>query len=340
MSAMIRRLAPYDDYTRRDVHDIFSPETAFTPQAGLWGISGLIGLPGRPGDFAFLVTYGQKQGEHNFDEGISSEGVLRWQSQPHQRLGDRVIQTLIAHQADTNSIYLFLRAADRRHGQIAPYTYFGRLRYDGHDRERERPVHFRWQLLDWPIPAELHGRVGLMLEDEEAGANSFDQSSTLTEEEPPRPSAPGGGTTDDFRARRLRRPPERETRALGLAGEILVVQHEHQRLMAAGRPDLASVIIHTSVIEGDGAGFDIRSFFADGRPMFIEVKTTTGPKDTDFIVTANEVAFSQAHQEDYTLMRLFSFDASTNSSKFYRVCGGDLTSMFQLQPIQFRARRV
>jgi hypothetical protein len=336
---MIRRLALYDDYTRRDVHDIFSPETAFTPQAGLWGISGLIELPGRPGDFAFLVTYGQKQGEHNFDESISSEGVLRWQSQPHQRLGDRVIQSLITHQADTNSIYLFLRTADRRHGEIAPYTYFGRLRYDGHDQERERPAHFRWQLLHWPIPAEVRSRVGLTLEDEEVSVNPLGRSNTLAEEEPPQPSAPSGGSTNDFRAHRSRRPPESETRALGNAGETLVVQHEHRRLVAAGRPDLASAIIHTSVIEGDGAGFDIRSFFTDGRPMFIEVKTTTGPKDTDFIVTANEVAFSQAHQEDYTLMRLFSFDTRTNSSKFYRV-RGDLTRLFQLQPIQYRARRV
>jgi hypothetical protein len=69
---------------------------------------------------------------------------------------------------------------------------------------------------------------------------------------------------------------------LGDAGELLVLEREKRRLVAAGRTDLAAAVLHTATVEGDGAGFDIRSFFLDGRPRFIEVKTTTGPKDTDY----------------------------------------------------------
>jgi hypothetical protein len=79
------QLIPYDDYSREAVHDLFDPNSLFTRGAGSWGISGLIEIPGRPGDFVFLVTFGSKQGDHEFDEGISAEGIIRWQSQPTGR---------------------------------------------------------------------------------------------------------------------------------------------------------------------------------------------------------------------------------------------------------------
>lgn len=77
-----RPLVLYEDYSRVDVHDVFDPHSPFTPQSGTWGILGLIELGERPGDFVFFVTFGQKQGYHEFDEGITTEGVFRWQSQP------------------------------------------------------------------------------------------------------------------------------------------------------------------------------------------------------------------------------------------------------------------
>ena len=43
-----------------------------------------------------------------------------------------------------------------------------------------------------------------------------------------------------------------------------------------GRPDLAEKVIHVSQIEGDGAGYDIKSFHEDGTVKYIEVKTTRG----------------------------------------------------------------
>src|SRR5689334_19527828 len=132
----------YGDYTRREIHDTFDPESPFTPQRGTWGIRGLVPLPDRPGDFVFLVTYGQSQGEHTFDEGISPDGLLRWQSQPHQRLADKIIRQLVHHDEDRHSVYLFLRATERQDGASTPYTYLGRLKYIGHDKEREQPVYF------------------------------------------------------------------------------------------------------------------------------------------------------------------------------------------------------
>jgi len=59
--------------------------------------------------FVFFVTVGQKQGAHVIDERITSDGVITWQSQPKQKLSDRLIQEFIRHNEDLNSIYLFLR---------------------------------------------------------------------------------------------------------------------------------------------------------------------------------------------------------------------------------------
>jgi hypothetical protein len=148
----MRELTLYEDYTREAVHDIFDPDSVFTPQAGKWGLPGIVQIPDRLGDYVFLVTFGQKQATHEFDEGITSDGVLRWQSQPKQQLSDRIIQNLIAHDEEVNAIYLFLRTAEKRKRATVPYTYLGRLKYLTHDQERERPVYFTWQILEWSIP--------------------------------------------------------------------------------------------------------------------------------------------------------------------------------------------
>jgi hypothetical protein len=161
---MARKLVLYDDYTREEVHDVFDPDSTFAPQAGSWGLWGIVEIPGRPRDYLFLVTFGQKQAGHEFDEGISAEGVLRWQSQPKQRLKDRTIQTLVAHDEDVNSIYLFLRTAEKRRGSIIPYTYLGRLKYLAHDKDREQPVYFAWQILEWPMPDSVQRRIQVNLE--------------------------------------------------------------------------------------------------------------------------------------------------------------------------------
>ncbi len=163
------QLKLHDDYSREEVHDIFAPETPFTPQAGTWGLHGIIGLPDRPNDFVLFVTFGKEEGGHEFDEGVSAEGILRWQSQPRQRLVDRVIQQLISHNENINSIYLFLRTKARRDGGPCPYTYLGKLKYLTHDNEREMPVYFDWQLLSWPIVQSVQQRMGLKLE----GASGF-----------------------------------------------------------------------------------------------------------------------------------------------------------------------
>ena len=151
-------LALYKEYSRQDVHDIFSPDTRFTPSSGTWGLHGIIENPNSPGDFVFFVTFGQHQAGHTFDEWITEEGVFSWQSQPRQNLQERKIQQFIHHDANKNSIYFFLRTQRK-----AEYTYMGRLKYLKHDPYRNNPVHIYWKLVDWPIPVEVLSRISLRL---------------------------------------------------------------------------------------------------------------------------------------------------------------------------------
>ncbi|WP_298336446.1 DUF3883 domain-containing protein [uncultured Erythrobacter sp.] len=96
-------------------------------------------------------------------------------------------------------------------------------------------------------------------------------------------------------------------RALGKAGEEIVLQHEQNNLRQAGRDDLADRVRWTAVQDGDGYGYDVASFEPDGRERLIEVKTTNGWERTPFHISRNELAVADARRDDWHLVRLWNF---------------------------------
>jgi hypothetical protein len=124
---------------------------------------------------------------------------------------------------------------------------------------------------------------------------------------------------------------------LGLAGEKLVLNHERQRLIEGGRADLADRVIHVSVVEGDSAGYDIKSFNLGGTERHIEVKTTSGPASNAFYITPNEIAFADTHPDSYVLYRVYAYAKDTNSANFYRQ-HGPISRSFALTPTEYRTR--
>ncbi|WP_144008590.1 protein NO VEIN domain-containing protein [Enemella evansiae] len=127
---------------------------------------------------------------------------------------------------------------------------------------------------------------------------------------------------------------EAENRALGLAGELAVLNRERQHLRDAGRPDLAEVVEHVSVERGDGAGYDIRSFDLDERERFIEVKTTRRGAAWPMCVTRNEVRFSEHESDRFEMHRVFHF--SREPMGIY-VLRGAVTETCWLSPLTYRA---
>ncbi|WP_246248839.1 DUF3883 domain-containing protein [Sphingomonas hominis] len=96
-------------------------------------------------------------------------------------------------------------------------------------------------------------------------------------------------------------------RALGRAGEERIVAHERATLAAAGRDDLADRVRWVSDRDGDGAGYDVASFEADGRARLIEVKTTNGWERTPFHISRRELDVADAARDEWCLVRLWNF---------------------------------
>lgn len=332
----MKKLVLYEEYDRRSVHEIFSPDTVFTPQAGTWGLQGMVGIPDRPGDFVFFVTYGQSQSMHDFDESITDDGVLSWQSQPAQDFSSKSIKYLISHDENINSIYLFLRTSKDR-----AYCYLGKLKYITHDIERVKPVYFQWQILDWNISADKLSKIGLNLINSSIVKieKSPEKQNFIFEDVPPlRKEKKEGVSTAQFKSVKQIDYAERDSknRNLGLAGEELVIAYELKKLNALGRKDLADKVRHIAKEEGDGAGYDILSFDEHGNKIFIEVKTTKGIKTSNFYASINEINFSTEHSESYYLYRLYEFDAALNTAEFF-ILKGALADVVKLKPISFKA---
>lgn len=104
-------------------------------------------------------------------------------------------------------------------------------------------------------------------------------------------------------------PAERDARnrQLGKAGEGFVVTFERDRLRRAGREDLASGVRWVSDLDGDGYGYDIRSFETDGQERLLEVKTTCGHERTAFWLTRREVDVAAERSDKYRIRRVFHF---------------------------------
>jgi hypothetical protein len=126
---------------------------------------------------------------------------------------------------------------------------------------------------------------------------------------------------------------EARNASLGAAGELFVLRIERQRLREIGQPRLAERIEHVSRSKGDGLGYDILSFDADGRERIIEVKTTNFGSMTPFFASAREVAVSEERQECFSLYRVFRF---RESPKVFAL-NGSLRLSCVLDAVEYRA---
>ena len=104
-------------------------------------------------------------------------------------------------------------------------------------------------------------------------------------------------------------PAERDARnrELGKAGEKFVVEFERDRLGRAGRDDLAAEVRWVSDLDGDGYGYDVRSFEPDGQERLLEIKTTCGHERTAFWLTRREVDAAVERSDVYRIRRVFHF---------------------------------
>jgi hypothetical protein len=131
----------------------------------------------------------------------------------------------------------------------------------------------------------------------------------------------------DFAAR------DESNRLLGRIGEQWVLGFEQSRLHDAGLSELFQRVDWVSDRLGDGAGYDILSYDAADRPRYIEVKTTNGTHTSAFIISRNELEFSQEAGDAFHLYRVFQF----RTAPLLYMLRGDVSKLLHLEPIDYRA---
>ncbi|WP_414053372.1 DUF3427 domain-containing protein [Macrococcus equi] len=314
-------------YTREEVSMIFNDHNNYSRGAGSWGLHGIVRLKDNPSNFVFFVTINNNIHKSIYDEQISNDGILTWHSQNSMTLDNARIQDFINHDSDKNNIHLFFRKSKKDN-----FTYMGKLAYITHDSTREKPVHFKWQIIDWENIKNKDFINGLNTINEKY-ADYNENTLELTK----RPDIPKIKLKKSFFSKILDFPAINEqNKNLGNAGERLVIKYIKDDLIRKGKSELAEKVFHTAKFEGDGAGYDIKAYDEEGNVIYIEVKTTKSDISSPFYISANEIYFSKINSDKYFLYRIYKYDLSKNSGKLY-ILHGDMAENLTLTPTSFKA---
>lgn len=126
---------------------------------------------------------------------------------------------------------------------------------------------------------------------------------------------------------------------VGKDSEKLVYDLEKERLINENREDLAKRVFWESEENGDGAGYDIRSFEKkDGEyiEIYIEVKGTNKSINEPFDISKNEIEASNKYKDQYYIYRVANI--YSNKPKFYKI-NGRIEDNFNLEATSFKARK-
>ncbi|MBA9072612.1 hypothetical protein GGR22_000738 [Flavobacterium gossypii] len=118
---------------------------------------------------------------------------------------------------------------------------------------------------------------------------------------------------------------------LGNAGEALVKQREIDFLKEKGLHEKASLVD----IVKDGKGYDVFSFDENGVEKFIEVKTTAGNEYSPFYLSENEIDFMRLHSNQYSIYRIYNYNAENNFGEFFEL-NGNVENQLLMAPTQYR----
>lgn len=120
----------------------------------------------------------------------------------------------------------------------------------------------------------------------------------------------------------------KEKKEIGDKGEEYVLKKQKE-LVKSFAPDLVDKVRHVSKIDGDGAGYDIRSFNDKKEVCYIEVKTTKGEKYTPLYMSATEYEFYELHKANYIVARVYNFDVLTQKGEVEYIKGSDFETYFE-----------
>lgn len=126
-------------------------------------------------------------------------------------------------------------------------------------------------------------------------------------------------------------------RLTGESGEELVFELEKDYLCEKGRSDLAERVCRMSKEKGDGLGYDVLSFFVDGKEKYIEVKSTTLAIESSFYMSKNELSFLESHKDDSYVYRV-ALAKDVGNNLLQVIPSNDFLANSERTPIMFRVQ--
>ena len=126
----------------------------------------------------------------------------------------------------------------------------------------------------------------------------------------------------------------KRNKEIGDMGEEFIYNIEKKTLPK----DTANKVKHVSKEVGDGAGYDILSYSKDNNVRFVEVKTTTGSKDTPFYLSENEKIFLEEQPEAYEINRVYNFNTTTKNGEVDKISGVDFMKNYTLEPVSYKVK--
>lgn len=126
---------------------------------------------------------------------------------------------------------------------------------------------------------------------------------------------------------------EQQNQFVGKSGEEIALEFERWRLIHAGKESLADKVEWVSQTQGDGLGYDIRSWSENGKDRFIEVKSTKLTKEAPIFFTRSEYTFASDHRDRFYLYRVFNLQ---KDPKLFMVHGA-YDDFCRATPIQYKA---
>ncbi|HGM5493644.1 TPA: DUF3427 domain-containing protein, partial [Serratia fonticola] len=327
-------------YNRKDISQLFEPGSKFTVGSGRWGISGIIKLKNDTDDLVFIVTIEKPHSGNPYEDSLTDDGLLYWETQKKMDVDSLFVNRLRAHDHNTSNIHLFLRYQDK-----TDYTYLGLLAYEWYDQFSTEPVRFKWRLLNNQAAKDFknvqNDSIVLKSLATDEQSEKFDVNA-ITGQLVDFPSAKKTNKTAKKRKGNINgelqpdwASADERNRTLGDWGEQLVMKFEEDKLKRLGHFDLAAKIERTS-LTNCAAGYDIKSFDEQGSEIFIEVKTTKSGSHTPFYISPNELLVSAQNKHKYYLYRIYEFDLKKNSYRLY-ISKGSVGDVFSLQPTNFKA---
>ena len=125
---------------------------------------------------------------------------------------------------------------------------------------------------------------------------------------------------------------------IGLAGELIAIKLEQYRLTTNGATNYLPYIKHSSIIYGDGLGYDIESKDLNGNTIFIEVKSSVSNNLNNMNFTENELNTMRKKGNMYYLYRIYNLNISSKEYEYELIIGKDaIEKLYNFTPKQFVA---